>query len=370
MRRTAGTTRSRQVVSGSHPGAAGRLGLGEGASDDRRRSPRSRPAAALVLAQLLDDADLAVGQQLSSLDGLGLGRAEPGGPARQPLAQRPHASKPAGSSSHSAAGRDGSMSGQAVPDEVEGHRNSRAPRSRVVSTRAARLESRRTSIGPGDAARRPGSCRAAPSASSPSRARDQPAELEPADRLGAGRRAARPGRRCRRARPAQRPGRRRARDSAARRRRAHPRLRRPARARAARAGSAPSPRISEVRATTTSGQTASAAVSAAAFAAPYARDRIGWRRLGVEAVGAGEDDVAGDQHEPGAVPRGRGRDVGRAGGRDVPVGLDVGGVDDRVRAVQGDQRRRRPRRSRRSASADPTATTSCALAAATTWRPR
>ena len=56
---------------GSHPGAAGRSGSAKAASHPVVEVVE-HPRAALVLAQLVDDPDVAVGQQLRRLLGLGL----------------------------------------------------------------------------------------------------------------------------------------------------------------------------------------------------------------------------------------------------------------------------------------------------------
>ena len=300
IRRTAGTSRARVRVQRLPARGRGRRRVGEGRPDAVGEvvEPAGGP---LVLAQLLDDPDVPVGEQLGGLLGLRLGRAEPRGaaPAAAPTRAAPRRRRtrrgrgptrwPAVSGSTSGrpwrtrkrvmTGTPGRRAvgcgGPRRPARSPGVRRSvpaTAASARVVPRRAVRVQAVAA------ATRRPSSSRLMASA---------PADVEHPGRRrvpASSTRAA--------ARSSTWTGQRRSSSKSAP---SAP----PARACTSRScGERPSPRISEVRATTASGQTASTAVSAAALAAPYARDGVGRRGLGVHPVLAGEDDVAGDEHRP------------------------------------------------------------------------
>ena len=159
------TTRSRHAARGSQPGHARAV---SGSANARRTAAGEvldpLPRRARCSRRSGGDPHVGVGEQLGGLQRLGLRRGEPRGAVGQAgLAQRPHVvvrrgvEVPGGGRRP---GRDGADD-RGGRGGASGVRNSRAPRSRVVRTRRALDESRRTSIGPGPPAR-PGWCPAAP----------------------------------------------------------------------------------------------------------------------------------------------------------------------------------------------------------------
>ncbi len=342
MRRTAGTTRSRHAASGSQPVDGGSVRVREGARAPRREVLDPVPAPRSCSRRSSTTPTSAVGQQLGGLHGLRLGRAEP----RRPRGSRPDGAAPTrrrtpqGRGPTRQRGRPGVISGRPCRTRWRVMApGTRAPRaggsaapSRPAWSRGVRRPGRAPrSVGPAAGAqasgsspsrratRRPSSSRliasAPPTCSTPrtslagelDQGRGEVGDVDRAPPLVLEERARPRPRASARARAAR---------AATRRRRGSATCgRRPRRGRTRAPPSRPRP-------------------------SPARRPRPG--RAARTRRRAGRPRRRRRRWRPAPAGRptrgGRARHVGRTGGRDLAVGLDVGRVDDRVGSVPREQR--------------------------------